>query len=315
MKPIFMWAGGKSKMLKNYQQYLPNTFKRYVEPFFGGGAMFIWAYAKQPNAEFVINDVNEDIMNIYRSIKHSPSDFCKKVDELSHEYLPLPNKEVNKGWEKKMKKDWAEMYNLHPNRRYFFFKLRNEYAFFWENKLASKWSRVEEAAVLYFLMKTAFNGIWQINLNTNGRFGTPSGLLNQKTKVYDKENIMAWHEALQNCKILSVDFRKTFSYVKKNTYVFLDPPYRGSFTQYGTDFDDELQKSTIKYLDDSVSKGAYALLSNRDTGDNFFEERRGDHDLAHFDVKYTAGAKKKVDENTFGAKKAKEILMIGGDKP
>jgi site-specific DNA-adenine methylase len=39
-----MWAGGKNKMLEKYQPFLPETFKSYVEPFFGGGVMFIWAY-------------------------------------------------------------------------------------------------------------------------------------------------------------------------------------------------------------------------------------------------------------------------------
>ena len=310
MKPLFMWAGGKNKMLKHYKPHLPETFEKYVEPFFGGGAMFIWAYAKQPNAEFVINDVNDHIINIYKSIKSSPDLFCKKLDELSAEYLPLLKKQTNKKWEKKMEKDWAKLYELNPNRRYFFFKLRNEYAFDWQ-----KWSKVEEGAVLYFLMKTAFNGVWQVNKNTGGRFGTPCGLLNQKDKVYDKKNVMLWHQALQNCTIMSGDFSDTLKHVEANTYVFLDPPYRGSFTQYETDFDDKLQEGVIKYLNDSVSQGAYALLSNRDVGDNFFEQRMGSNDLTYFDVTYTVGRRKKNEEGNFEAKKAKEILMIGGNKP
>ena len=41
MKPLFMWAGGKTKMLKKYEQHLPSDFTSYHEPFCGGGAMFI----------------------------------------------------------------------------------------------------------------------------------------------------------------------------------------------------------------------------------------------------------------------------------
>ena len=33
MKPLFVWAGDKNKMLKKYAPYLPKTFDRYVEPF------------------------------------------------------------------------------------------------------------------------------------------------------------------------------------------------------------------------------------------------------------------------------------------
>ena len=89
MKPLFMWAGGKSKMLKHYQAHLPQTFNTYIEPFFGGGAMFIAAQSINPNAKFVINDVNAEIIGIYQAIKTDCDKFIQKMDELSDEYLPL----------------------------------------------------------------------------------------------------------------------------------------------------------------------------------------------------------------------------------
>ena len=42
MKPLFMWAGGKNKMMKHYQPYLPSYVTQYQEPIFGGGAMIIY---------------------------------------------------------------------------------------------------------------------------------------------------------------------------------------------------------------------------------------------------------------------------------
>ena len=42
-------------------------------------------------------------------------------------------------------------------------------------------------------MKTGFNGVWQVNRNTNNKFGTPFGLGNQKTKVYDRDVLNWWH--------------------------------------------------------------------------------------------------------------------------
>ena len=163
-------------------------------------------------------------------------------------------------------------------------------------------------------MKTGFNGIWQINKNTDGRFGTPSGLLNQKDKVYDKENVLEWKKALQRCTLMVGDFRETLSAATPNSYVFLDPPYRGSFTQYGVDFDDDLQESVIKFLNESTGAGAYVMMSNRDVGDNFFESRQGDNEIIYFDVTNTAGRRKKNADGTHSAKKAIEILMIGKTK-
>ena len=199
MKPLFMWAGGKTKMMKHYHPHLPKSFNTYIEPFFGGGATFIVAHSINPNAHFVINDVNQFIIDIYKSIKNDVNNFINKLDSLSNSYLPLSK----------------------ADRKTFYYDLRKQYAFDY-----SKWSKTEESAVLYFLMKTGFNGIWQINKNTNNRFGTPCGLLNEKTSVYDKDNVLEWNKVLQNSTILCGDYKNTLSHVTKNTWLFMDPPYQ-----------------------------------------------------------------------------------------
>lgn len=287
MKPLFMWAGGKTKMLKKYGDLLPDDFTSYSEPFLGGGAMFVWAHNKNPDADFYLNDINKPVMMIYNSIKNDVDRFIERVEELSEEYLPL-NKE---------------------DRKELYYSLRCEHAYDY-----IKWGITTEAATLYFLMRTGFNGIWQINKNTNGRFGTPSGLLNQKEVVYDRANVLEWHEALQKCKLSSIDFKNTVPFVNKGTYVFLDPPYRGSFADYGTKSDDEFQEEVVDHLNKCKDKGAYCLLSNRHIGDNFFTDRQKDNKIVYFDVTYTAGRRKKVKEG-FEAKKAVEILMIGDGRP
>ena len=306
MKPLFMWAGGKNKMIPKYTaaNVLPTTFERYIEPFMGGGAMFIWAYKKNPKASFVINDLNAGIMSIYEAIKNDVETFITYMDEMSAEYLPLPKGEVNKPLEKEKQKDWKVLVDINPCRRYYYFRLRNLHAFEYQD-----WSKTKEAAVLYFLMKTGFNGIWQENKNTNGRFGTPAGLLNQKDKVYDKDNVLEWNKALQNVELMCGDFKNTLQRVTSNSYVFLDPPYRGSFTQYGVNFDDQIQQSVVDYLNQSIEVGAYAMMSNRDVGDGFFEKRKGSNKIIRFDITYTAGRRKKT-EDGFEAKKAVEILML-----
>jgi len=284
MKPLFMWAGGKNKMLKKYTDHLPKQFDSYIEPFLGGGAMFVWAFKKNPEATFFLNDANEDIMRIYQSIRNDVGKFLLTLYRYQEAFLPLSK----------------------PERKKFYYALRQEHAYNYQ-----KWTATEEAATLYFLMKTGFNGIWQINKNTNGRFGTPSGLLNQKDKVYDLSNIEEWHNALQSCTLTSVDYTDCHKFGTPNSFAFLDPPYRGSFTQYGVDFNDREQEKVIKLLNDLTVSGSYAIMSNRDVGDGFFESRLGDNDMVYFDVTYTAGRRKKNTDGSHSAKKAREILMIG----
>lgn len=304
MKPLFIWAGGKNKMLKKYAPHMPETFDKYVEPFFGGGAMFIWAYNKNPDAEFVINDCNKDIVSIYRAIKNDCANFQKHVDALEAKYIPLEKGETNKELEREHDKDWDKIFDLQPTRRHFYYKVREHHAYKYEN-----WSETQQAAVLYFLMKTGFNGIWQINKNTNNRFGTPFGLGKQKDKVYDRDVVAWWHNALQNTTILSTDFAPVvLEHARKNSFVFMDPPYRDSFTQYETDFNDQHQERVISCLSHCQETGAIGWMSNRDAHDGFFEDRWPKEKIKYFDVTYTAGRRKKTDDG-FKAKLAQEVLL------
>jgi len=280
-KPLFIWAGGKNKMLKHYLPIMPKQVDTYVEPFFGGGAMFCHIVQNYSPKKLVINDVNADIVRIYNSIKNDLPEFLVKLDSYCSVYLPM-NKE---------------------DRKKYYFEVRHEHAYDFD-----KWSEAEEAATLYFLMKTGFNGIFQINKNTNGRYGTPAGLLNQTDKVYELDVVKWWNQALQNTEIMSGDWKECLKQVpdEDNTFVFLDPPYRDSFTSYGQTFGDEEQEKLIKYV--RSRKLSTAFLCNRDAEDGWFEERLGKLIMDKFPVTYTAGRRKQTEEG-FEAKQATEVLI------
>ena len=57
MKPLFIWAGGKNKMLKHYKPFMPKKINTYCEPFFGGGAMFIHVVQNYDPKYLIINDI------------------------------------------------------------------------------------------------------------------------------------------------------------------------------------------------------------------------------------------------------------------
>jgi len=280
-KPLFIWAGGKNKMLKHYLPIMPKQVDTYVEPFFGGGAMFCHIVQNYQPKKLVINDVNADIVRIYNSIKNNLPEFLFKLDSYCNVYLPM-NKE---------------------DRKKYYFEVRHEHAYDYD-----KWSEAEEAATLYFLMKTGFNGIFQINNNTNRRYGTPAGLLNQKDKVYELDVVKWWNQALQNSEVMSGDWKECLKQVpdEDNTFVFLDPPYRDSFTSYGQTFGDDEQEKLIKYV--RSRKLSTAFLCNRDAEDGWFEERLGKLIMEKFPVTYTAGRRKQT-EDGFEAKQATEVLI------
>jgi DNA adenine methylase len=273
MKPLFMWAGGKSKMMKHYVPFMNfGKIETYSEPFFGGGAMFLHMMQAHEPKKAWINDINGDIMGIYRAIRDQPVRFMQQMDVYQAVYLPLAKED----------------------RKKYFYELRDIHAFDYDSH-----EPTDRAALLYFLMKTAFNGIWQINKNTNGKFGTPSGLLNQRDSVYDRENVDAWSRILNSSQVEIMS--GNWSSVPTSQFTFMDPPYRDSFADYNESFPDaELQK-LMKMVEDN--KGVW--LCNRDCGDGFFDKMNAT--VHRFPVTYTAGRRKKT-EDGYEAKKAIEIL-------
>jgi len=64
MQPLIKWPGGKSKEYEEIKDLVPN-YTRYIEPFFGGGAIFFKLEPKKS----VINDICEELIEFYRFIK------------------------------------------------------------------------------------------------------------------------------------------------------------------------------------------------------------------------------------------------------
>ena len=63
-KPLLKWAGGKSQMLSDIIPKIPSSYGRYIEPFFGGGALF---FALAPNSG-IIADSNPELVNLYQAV-------------------------------------------------------------------------------------------------------------------------------------------------------------------------------------------------------------------------------------------------------
>jgi DNA adenine methylase len=63
-RPILKWAGGKSQLLDELLPKIPKKYGSFIEPFFGGGAMF---FALRPQ-NAIIADSNPELINLYRTV-------------------------------------------------------------------------------------------------------------------------------------------------------------------------------------------------------------------------------------------------------
>ncbi|MFH1210250.1 MAG: DNA adenine methylase [archaeon] len=66
MRPLIKWAGGKSNEIKYVEKIIP-SFDTYIEPFFGGGALFFDLEPKKA----VINDISKELILFYKLIKNN----------------------------------------------------------------------------------------------------------------------------------------------------------------------------------------------------------------------------------------------------
>ena len=79
-KPILKWAGGKTQMLGELLPRVPKTYGRYIEPFFGGGALFF--SLKPENA--IIADSNPELINMYLQVANHVDDVIECLQKYEN---------------------------------------------------------------------------------------------------------------------------------------------------------------------------------------------------------------------------------------
>lgn len=85
LKPFIKWAGGKEKELPIILNNLPQKFNRYVEPFVGGGSVYL---SINSNVS-IINDKSDELMLLYQMIKNKDNEFHKSLDDINKNWVML----------------------------------------------------------------------------------------------------------------------------------------------------------------------------------------------------------------------------------
>jgi DNA adenine methylase len=72
--PIVPWIGGKRRLAPVLLPLFPDH-QCYVEPFAGAAALY---FLKQPSEVEVLNDINGELVNLYRVVKHHLEEFVRQ---------------------------------------------------------------------------------------------------------------------------------------------------------------------------------------------------------------------------------------------
>jgi DNA adenine methylase len=210
MKPLVKYRGGKSKEIPHLQKHIPRFSGRYIEPFFGGGAMFFYLEPKKA----IINDINSKLMAFYKGVK---SNFEALQKELS--YI----EKVYRNNRRKFEELKSKIPDSHVNdeNETLYYQIRDMF-----NDLTDK--KYSDALLYFFINKTAYSGM--IRYNAKGEFNVPYGrYANLNTSLITKVH----SRLLANTKIYNCDYKNIFEMAEKNDFMFLDPPYDCIFSDYG----------------------------------------------------------------------------------
>lgn len=217
------WAGGKFGLLDRLDNHLP-AGKRLVEPFVGSAVIFL----NLDYDEYLLCDVNPDLINLYNHIKEDHEKFIT---------------------------DLKEFFTPEMNVREEFLRLRDEF-----NTTTDTYFK---SLLFVYLNRHCFNGLCRYN--KKGKFNVSFGAY---TKPYfPEEELRYFGLRAKKATFKCQGFRDTFAEVKKTDAVYADPPYvpssaTANFVSYSTEgFTKEDQEDLA-----ALSKGSEAPLaiSNHD---------------------------------------------------
>lgn len=240
--PILKWVGGKRQLLDVIVPLIPKC-STYYEPFIGGGAVL---FEIQPQ-KAIINDSNQELINVYHTIKKQPEELIVKLKEHAEQ-----------------------------NCEEYFYGIR---ALDRERDKFHKLSEVERAARIIYLNKTCYNGLFRVN--SAGEFNSPWGKY-KNPNIVNETTILALSKYLNksNINIKCGDYREALKGIRKGAFVYFDPPYMplsssSSFTGYTANGFDEAEQIALKDICDGLDKkGIKFLLSNSSC--RFIEELYAD---------------------------------------
>jgi DNA adenine methylase len=95
------------------------------------------------------------------------------------------------------------------------------------------------AELFYYLNRTCFNGLCRFSTK-KGEFNTPFGTY---ATINYRRDFSVYGRILRTWKIMQGDFLDTAWFTNDDDFVFLDPPYDGTFTDYsagGFSWDDQV---------------------------------------------------------------------------
>ncbi|WP_104722766.1 DNA adenine methylase [Helicobacter mesocricetorum] len=244
--PLF-YVGDKYKLMPQLKKLFPKPIKTYIEPFMGGGSSFLNTQAQN----YILNDIDSYIISLHEFLSSGAKNpfFLQQIFTLIESYhlsCSLKNIIPPKDLREAYKKTYFARFNKES-----YLRLRDEFN-------ANKTDMLK----LYILLIYGFNRM--LRFNSKGDFNLPVGNVDFNRNVLKALNDYFYFIKDKNITFSNADYRDFLLSIplKKGDFIYLDPPYLISGSEYNKLWNENLESCLYELLEKLDSKGIAWGLSN-----------------------------------------------------
>lgn len=244
----FFYVGDKYKLMPQLKSLFPDDIDNYIEPFVGGGSSFL----NSSGNKYILNDIDENVIALHKELGKYANDSEELLEKIYNiiDYYGLSCSFKGKNVPEELKKKYVKTYYSRYNKEAYL-KMRKDYN---DNK--------DNILLLYVLLIYGFNHM--IRFNSKGEFNLPVGNVDFNKNVYNalinylnfrKENEIVFENTDYQRFLNEIEF-------KEKDYVFLDPPYLISMSEYNKLWNDKKEVELCNFLDELDNKGVRFGITN-----------------------------------------------------
>ena len=283
----FFYVGDKYKLMPQLKELFPENISTYIEPFAGGGSSFLNIDAKS----YIVNDIDFYVIELHKclsSYSEEPEKFINKLYDLIDKYgLSCSYRGITVP--ESLKKMYVKTYYSHYNKKAY-------------NKMKQDYNENKNNILLYLLLIYGFNHM--IRFNLSGDFNLPVGNVDFNKNVYraiihyldfmKKNNVIFYNEDFMEF-LNKIDF-------DKDSYVYLDPPYLISGSEYNKYWNEDEEHRLCEFLDElnerGIKFGITNLINHKGKCNETFKEWSEKYNVYNIDSNYISFNDNTIKENS-----------------
>jgi len=216
------YQGSKRNLADKILCYFPSEIDRLIEPFAGSAAISIASAFYFKANRFVINDINQPLIELWDLIINSPQDVIRQYYDIWH--------------------------GQHGNEEDYYYEIRD------------KFNEKRQPEYLLFLLAKCVKAAVRYNAQGNFNQSPDKRRLGRNPRMMRNDILNVSQLLKGKTEIYSVDYSKILEKATSKDLVYMDPPYQGTgqsggFNYAGNiDFDDfmislyQLNQKNISYI-------------------------------------------------------------------